>query len=54
MTDVCNECFPRRRKGNVGLIGLKIPQNIDAIGDFFHAISQEEKVIIDKLSRLIP
>jgi McrBC 5-methylcytosine restriction system component len=31
--------------GNVGLIGLKIPQDASSLGDFLNAISNEEEII---------
>lgn len=39
--------------GDVGLIGLKIPQDAGILADFFNAISQEEEMIINELSLLI-
>lgn len=39
--------------GDIGLIGLKIPQDVDSLTDFFNAISQEEEIIINDLSLII-
>ncbi len=39
--------------GEVGLIGLKIPQNASCLSDFHDVISKEEAIVINKLSRLI-
>ena len=39
--------------GEVGLIGLKIPQNASCLSDFHDVISKEEAIVINKLSQLI-
>ena len=39
--------------GEVGLIGLKVPQNVCCFADFQKAINKEEERVINKLSLLI-
>ena len=39
--------------GEVGLIGLKVPQNVCCFADFQNAINKEEEMVINKLTLLI-